>query len=80
MATSYEIRIANAQKKAEKLFNQIYNKSEREKKKDILNEVYEQINICDGFCKYVTETEIRDWLQSRSLAHLAVKVRTYKLS
>lgn len=80
MAEQWEIRVGKQQKKAKKIFRQIYSKSERESKLDLLNEVIKQIEVCDGFCKYVTETEITDWLQSRSLSHLAVKVRTYKLA
>ena len=44
----------------------------------ILNEVKEQIEICEEMLRYVSRTMIQDWLKSKSLNQLAVKVKTHK--
>lgn len=75
-----EIRVDIARQKAKRIFEDLFNETERKTKQPLLEEVCKQIEVCDGFFKFVTEKEMRDWLQSRNLAHLAVKVKTYLFS
>lgn len=80
MATEEEIRIGIAKNKAKEIFESLFDETERESKQPILDEVCEQIEVCDGLRRQVNESTMRDWLQSRSLWQLAVKARTYKFS
>ena len=80
MATAEEIRIGIAKNKATEIFETLFDETERKSKQPILEEVCSQIEVCDGLCRQVNEATMRDWLQSRSLWHLAIQVKTHKFS
>lgn len=75
---SFIERVKKKQRIATKIFQKMYTEEEQKQKEKILNEVLEQIEVCEGLCRPVTENEIREWLNSDNVIQMSRKVRNHK--
>ena len=63
---------------AEETFKAMYTEEEQESKQKILDEICYQIEICEGFCRPVTENEIKEWLRCGNVEQVLRKARSHK--
>lgn len=75
---SFIIRVKKKQKTATKIFKEMYTKEEQESKSEILEELLYQIEVCEGFCRPVTETQMREWLKCANVEQILRKARMHK--
>ena len=81
MAKAVDIFIKSVREKQEKateMFNKMYTEEEQESNKKILDEVCDQIEICEGFCRPLTETQIEEWLRCDNVEQVLRKARMHK--
>ena len=78
---SKEKLIESKKEKAKRIFEELYTRNkERESKKELLTETLEQIEVCEGLCRTVTEEQIEDMLNSRNVIELSRKARKIKFA
>lgn len=77
-ADTFTRDVRKKQEIAIKTFKEMYTKEEQKSKQKILDEVCEQIEICEGFCRPVTEKQIREWLQCANVEQVLRKARSHK--
>ena len=76
---SLGIKISKKQKFAQDYFKKKWAKV-TEEKQNILNEVLEQIEVCEGLFKPVTETQIEEWIDCDDVNIISRKARQHKFS
>ena len=79
MADVITREIRKKQKFAREYFRAKYPKPE-EKDKEMLYEVKEQIQICEELCRPVSESIIKDWIDSGDLAYINNSARSIKFA
>ncbi len=72
--------VRKKQEKATEMFNKMYAEEEQESKKEILEEVCNQIEVCEGFCRPVTEKEIEEWLRCDNVVQVLRYARNHKVA
>ena len=63
---------------AETTFKAMYTEEEQESKIEIFKEVYDQIEVCEGFCRPVTERQIEEWLRCANVEQVLRRARMHK--
>ena len=71
--------IKKKQKFAREYFRTKYPKP-NEEAKEILNEIKEQIQICEELCCPVSESIIKDWIDNGNLAYINNSARRIKFA
>ena len=77
---SFTNRARKTQNIATKMFKSLYTKEEQESKQKILDEVHYQIEVCEGFCRPVTEDELEEWLLCDNVEQVIRKARSHKVA
>ena len=58
----------------------MYTEEEQESRIEIFKELCEQIEVCEGLCRPVTEKQMREWLQCKNVMQLSQKARSHKFA
>ena len=55
-------------------------KKDREENEEILQEIMIQIEVCEGLCRPVSETQIKEWFECKNVEQVLRKARTHKFA
>lgn len=72
--------VKEKQDKATEIFKKMYTEEEQEQKEKVLDELLYQIEVCEGFCRPVTEKQIREWLTCENEIQVSRKAKAHKFA
>lgn len=70
--------VKEKQDKATEIFKKMYTEEEQEQKEKVLDEVLEQIEVCEGLYRPVTEKQMKEWLTCANVEQVLRKARNHK--
>lgn len=74
----FDEAIKSKQKATKKIYNSVFKrKSDREKNAELLNEICEQIDVCEAMCCPIPMEKIEEWIKSGSIKK--VRLEAYRI-
>ena len=78
-ASTYEVRKMSKKHYAEEIFEKMYPNADADKIK-VLEEVKDQIEVCEDMCRPVTKEMIKEWLMLKNAIQVERKAKAYRFA
>ena len=76
-ASTYEVRKMSKKHYAEEIYAKMYPNGDRD---EILEEVKDQIEVCEDMCRPVTKEMIKEWLMLNNAIQVERKAKAYRFA